>query len=314
MDKGKKTTLYLAPLQGITDAVYRQVFVKTFYGIDKLMTPYITVEKGKIKQSSINDVLPQNNMPHSVIPQILANSPNDFIFLAKYLSDLGYNTINWNLGCPYPMVTNKQLGAGMLPHPDKVKKILEEAMPKIHCDISIKTRLGLQSTDDIQALIAVFNTFPLKEIIIHPRIAKQLYKGSTDLACFGKCVGQLMHDVVYNGDINTLEDYHNLSEQFNTIDKYMIGRGALANPFLLGEIKQSPSFSVEEKYDILNRFHNELIYNYNKSRLDDTHILNIMKNHWTYLSKNIPQGKKLLKQIKKSNNINDLNDVIRNAV
>jgi len=177
MQKSSELKIYFAPLQESTDYVYRNAHSKFFGSVDKYFAPYIVRQNdGSIKKSHSRDIQESNNIGYTLVPQILAGNTNDFVFLAKVLQDNGYSEINWNLGCPYPMVTNKGLGAGLLIHPDKIKAILEESLPQISTKVSVKLRTGLTSHDDILKVAMVLKEFPLSDIILHPRFAKQLYK------------------------------------------------------------------------------------------------------------------------------------------
>ncbi len=177
--------------------------------------PFITTQHGKrIRPSQTRELLPENNSGMPVIPQILSNDPDAFIILAKYLYDMGHETINWNIGCPFPMVANKQRGSGMLPFPDKIDAFLEKTLSAIPNTLSIKTRLGRNDVNEIFQLMPIFNRYPLTEIIIHPRTGRQMYEGKTDLKTFETCLFLSHHPVVYNGDITDIDTFRALSGRF----------------------------------------------------------------------------------------------------
>ncbi|CAN2042458.1 tRNA-dihydrouridine synthase [Candidatus Magnetomoraceae bacterium gMMP-15] len=295
--------LYLAPIKGITDAIYRNTFSKYFSGFDAAVAPFISTVKGRqIKSYHLKDVLPENNSGLPVIPQIMSNNPDDFINLARCFFDMGYETINWNLGCPYPMVANKKRGSGLLPYPEMIEKILEKVIPAIPNRLSIKTRLGRINKDEIFNLMPVFNKYPLAELIIHPRTGKQMYNGHPDLDSFEKCLDLSAHSVVYNGDINDFDTFLKLSKRFKNVNHWMIGRGALANPFLPGIIKTGQdNFSCKIKK--IKNFHNDLFEQYNKVLYGPSHILGKMKGHWFYLANFFPDSRKFLKKIQKTKKI-----------
>jgi tRNA-dihydrouridine synthase len=139
----KPLILSLAPLRGFTNALYRNLYAAHFQGIDIAIAPFInTLSVKQINRSHIKDILPENNHAMPVIPQIIGNDPAGFIQLATTCHDLGFDTINWNLGCPAPMVANKRRGSGMLPHPESIKAFLDDVVPRIPTRLSIKTRIG----------------------------------------------------------------------------------------------------------------------------------------------------------------------------
>ncbi|MEE4111828.1 MAG: tRNA-dihydrouridine synthase family protein [Desulfobacteraceae bacterium] len=207
--------LILAPLRGFTDAVFRNTFVRHFNGVDEAVAPFITSIKGRcIKPSHLRDLMPEDNRAMPVVPQILSNNPDELVCLANALFDLGYREINWNLGCPFPMVAKKMRGSGLLPHPDVIDRMLDKTLHGISGKLSIKTRLGRLSSDEMDRLIPVFNRYPLSRVIVHPRTGVQMYAGRVDLKAFEICLARIVHPVVYNGDINDLDMFNVLDPDF----------------------------------------------------------------------------------------------------
>jgi len=292
-----KTILYLAPLRGFTEYIYRNAFSRHFGGFDIAMAPFIpTMSDVRLKDKHLKDVLPENNHTMPIIPQILGNNAEDFILLAKRLFDLGYETVNWNLGCPFPMVAKKQRGSGLLPYPQKIEAFLEATIPAIPNRLSIKARLGRKKTDEILTLLQIFNQYPLDEVIIHPRTGKQMYDGEPDLDMFEKCLGVSAHTTVYNGDINDLETFEIFSKRFKTIDRWMIGRGALVNPFLPGIIRNGKDGS-EDKVSVFRAFYDDLFERYHEEFHGPGHLLDRMKGFWTYFSQSFKDSHKIKKKI-----------------
>ncbi|MCK5536099.1 MAG: tRNA-dihydrouridine synthase family protein, partial [Bacteroidales bacterium] len=275
--------IYLAPIQGFTDFVYRKAYSLLFPEVDKYFIPYISVKNNQILKKYGNEILLQNNPQKYVIPQVLAKDENELVFLSELLKDAGYNEINFNLGCPFPMVTNRGKGAGLLPYPEKLKLMLVSFFERSNLKLSIKLRAGLNSPNEIENIIPVLNDFPLTEIIFHPRIAKQLYKGEINDTKFEFAIKNLMHKLVYNGDIFSLQDFNNRRKQFPQIDNWMIGRGILMNPFLPAQINDI-TISEEEKIEKLIEFHQLIIEGYSKTMDNQGNVINKMKQFWSYFS------------------------------
>ncbi len=295
--------IQLAPLRGFTDAIYRDSFNVLFTGLDVMMAPFISSVKGpRIKPKLLKDVLPDFNSRNTVIPQILGKSAQEFIVLASALYDIGYQTINWNLGCPYPMVAKKGRGSGLLPYPERIDSFLETVLNAIPNRLSVKVRIGRFQKDEIFELMPVFNRYPLTEIIVHPRTGVQMYEGKVDLEVFRKCASQSAHPVVYNGDIVSLESFQVLKQKMPNISKWMIGRGILANPFLPEMIKSGQG-EVESPLKRFREFHDLLLDRYAEKLYGDSHLLQRMKGLWGYLARHLGNGERLLKQIRKSNSM-----------
>ncbi|MFH2124746.1 MAG: tRNA-dihydrouridine synthase family protein [Pseudomonadota bacterium] len=292
--------LYLAPIRGITDCLFRNLFQHHFGGFDQAVAPFINPQPhSPFDPKQLRDLQPEENMSLPVVPQFLHTEINGLLSLAQQLQDLGYTHINWNLGCPAPMVTRKRRGSGLLPYPDTIISLLDQILPQLPIQLSIKTRLGLRHKDELAALLPRLNDYPLKEIIIHTRLGIQLYKGSTDRESFAHCLKLSRHQLVYNGDIIDDTTFRSLQQQFPMVQRWMIGRGVLADPFLARTIK-GEQFSTEQRAAMLLAFHQDLYAAYRKSLAGPSHLLGRMKQIWSYLAASFPEQPKIWKKIKKA--------------
>ena len=235
--------LILAPMQGLTELMFRKVYRTCFPGaLDLAISPFLSLTHGNLADAwkKIDDVLPEANQDSiPVIPQILGKEPVEFVELANRLHEIGYTEVNWNIGCPMRRVTAKHRGSGILPYPDEVRSILDYIMPRLRPALSVKMRLGLHSPDEIFNLIPILNDYPLLNITIHPRTGKQQYSGQVDLDTFEQTLPLLKHQVIYNGDLCTVADFRRLRQRFPKIQHYMIGRGILYDPLLPLKIKNN---------------------------------------------------------------------------
>ena len=292
--------LYLAPLQGMTDRTYRNLFPLYFKGLDLAVAPFISATKSKKPGSLLREYSPDKNTGIPTIPQIMSSDPDDFTRLANVLYDIGYGEVNWNLGCPFRMVVKKGRGAGMLCRPDRIEAFLEKTVPDLKPKLSIKLRLGLKDPGEILRLMPIFNRFPLEELIIHPRTGAQMYGGNVDLDRFGNCLDLSQHRVVYNGDIAEVQTYERLAGHFGSVHRWMIGRGLLGNPFLAEEIKTHIEKPYDEKVQILRAFHDHLFAEYSQILSGPAHITNKMKEVWTYTGSFLRNREKIRKKINKT--------------
>lgn len=300
----------LAPMRGLTGYIYRNCYATHFEGIDWAITPFLTTfQSAHIKPSRLLEVLPENNLSMPVAPQILSKNADKFISLAHLLYDLGYEHINWNLGCPFARVAKKGRGSGLLPHSDLVARFLDAVMPAITNRLSIKTRLGRYHPDEMEALLPVFNNYPLEALIIHPRTGIQMYTGTPDLDHFAKTASQSMCKVIYNGDINTVDDFLNLQQRFAHIDTWMIGRGVVANPFLPMAIKGSLP-PGPQRIEIFRQFHNDLFDRYAEVRHGPGHLVDSMKGYWNYFAQSFPNGPQVLKKIRKAKHVDQYQSIV----
>ena len=256
-------TLLSSPLQGFTDFRFRNAFHKHFGGIDTFYSPYIKLNgKLVVKGSYERDILPENNNTLEVIPQIITNDAEEFLFVAKYVQQFGYKELNWNLGCPYPMVAKCGMGSGLISNTSQIEHILKRVHNETDIIVSMKMRMGYENPTEILEVFPILDQYPIKNIAIHARIGKQLYKGGVDLESFQKCLNHTKHKIYYNGDITSVTKFKELQEQFPSIDHWMIGRGLIADPFLPFMIKNNTTEYPKKRFEIFEAFHDEIYREY----------------------------------------------------
>jgi tRNA-dihydrouridine synthase len=296
-----RDSLWLAPIRGVTGDLFRGAFARHFPGFDGALAPFIRpLPDNRLKPSDLRELAPENNQALPVVPQIISNDPRQIISLGRALFDLGYDTLNWNLGCPYPMVAKKKRGSGLLPDPERIDAILSQVVPAIPNRLSLKLRLGRQRPEEIGHLLPIFNRYPLTELIIHPRLGVQMYKGDVDLEGFAECLRCSRHPLTYNGDLNDVQTYRSLKQRFPDVTSWMLGRGALANPFLPGALKGHPVSSPEARRTLLVAFHDDLLAGYAERLSGPGHLLNKMREVWPYLAGAFLNRKRVYRQIRKA--------------
>ena len=234
--------LILAPMQGLTEVLFRRVYEGCFpRAFGKAVSPFLSLTHGDPGGAGVrlDDVLPKNNahaMP--LVPQLLGNDARALTAMANRLADMGYEEVNWNLGCPVKRVAHRKRGSGLLPHPDEIGRILDAALPGMRPRLSVKIRLGYASKEEIFGVAPVLNRYPLASVALHPRIGQQLYGGTVDIEAFGEALPLLRHPVVYNGDIVRAQDYAAIVARFPSVAGVMIGRGVFRNPALPAQIAE----------------------------------------------------------------------------
>jgi tRNA-dihydrouridine synthase B len=292
--------IYLAPLQGLTDWIFRESFVQHFGQFDKTFSPFIRVQNTEFyRPSQCNDILLEHNALQQPIPQFLGNDAASFSKFEALCLQYNYTEANINMGCPYPMVTGKKMGAGLLAHPAMVSQLLKGVFANTQLKVSVKCRLGLEDPSQFEAIIPILNDYPIEEVILHPRIGKQQYKGVADRDAFAHYASQIKHSICYNGDIKNIEDVRAVQQTNPQIDKFMIGRALLENPFLLSELR-GEVLSDNERALKLRGFHDALIENCKQKYSGDLHFLKRMEEFWEYHHLYFEDGRKIFKQIKKS--------------
>lgn len=295
---------YLAPMESVTGYVYRNVYHTMFGDMDKYVTPFIAPSKKKIlKTRERKDVAPEHNQGMYVVPQILTNDAEQFLVTCNTLSELGYHEVNLNLGCPMATVVSKKKGSGFLGEPEWLDRFFDDVFEKMgrlpeerRCRVSVKTRIGVELPKEFSDILQIYNRYPISEVIVHPRLQKDFYNNHPNLDVFAEALEQCVHPVCYNGDIFTVEDYHAFREKFPQVDHIMFGRGVIANPGLIREIRTGQPVTTAE----LKEYHDRLYAGYREEMDSERDALFKMKEVWFYLGKMFPEAERELKKVKKA--------------
>ena len=287
---------YLAPLEGITTYIYRRAYHTHYRPMEKYFTPFLVPHTKKdFNTREKNDILPAHNPGMNLVPQILTNDAKGFLDTVEKLKGYGYDEVNLNLGCPSKTVVSKGRGSGFLIHTEELNRFLDEIYAKADVKISIKTRIGKFDADEWGELLRIYNQYPLEELIVHPRLQKDLYKNTPNLDVFAMAAEESRNPLCYNGDICNAEDMKRLRERFPKLDCVMVGRGVLADPALGRVLKGGGQAEKAE----LRKFHDLLYRAYCEEMSGDRTVLYKMKELWFYFSGLFTNGKKYYKKIKK---------------
>lgn len=299
---------YFAPMEGITGYVFRNAHKTYFDHMDQYFTPFIVpTQNHKLTSREKNDILPEHNQGISLVPQILTKSAEDFLWAAKELEGYGYREVNLNLGCPSATVVKKGRGSGFLSDLEGLDRFLDEVFKKLTIKLTIKTRIGLDSSEHFLDLLELYNKYPLTELIVHPRLQTDFYKNEPSLEAFQEAVSCCKHPLCYNGNLFNKEDLDSLVFKFPTIDRVMMGRGLVANPGLAGEMKGEDPMDRER----LLLFHDQVLEGYEETISGDKNVLFKMKELWAYLLPNFQDSKKWGKAIRKAQHIPEYKSAVR---
>ena len=268
--------------------------------MDKYFTPFLSPHtKRGFNAKELAEILPENNKGMRLVPQILTNRAEDFLGTAEKRTYYGYGEINLNLGCPSKTVVSKGRGSGFLADPEGLDRFLDEIYSKAKVKISIKTRIGKDSPEEFGRLLEIYNQYPVKELIIHPRVQKDFYKNTPNLGMFAHAGECSKSPVCYNGDIFDSEKCKEIQKEFPRASAFMLGRGILMNPLLLERIKGKVG-EKEIRTAKLRGFHDQLYNDYRALGMGDKNVLFKMKELWCYLGQSFPGYEKTLKRIRKA--------------
>ena len=304
--------IYFAPLEGITGYLFRNAYNEIYGHIDKYFAPFISPsEKCPITPRERKDVTPENNKGINLVPQLLTCRSDHFIEGAKELQAIGYNEINLNLGCPSGTVCAKGKGAGFLPETLALQKFLDDIYSYAESDgmkISIKTRLGYFNPDEFYDLLEIFNAFPVSELIVHPRIKSDFYKGEPRKEYYAYALEHSKCPLVYNGNVFSVKDYDGFSSTFGvSLDPVMLGRGLISDPSLADKLK---GFATETDFAKFRRLHDTLYHEYQKIMSPDINVLYKMRELWGYWQTLFDGKDRDIKRLLKAKKYAEYEDVV----
>ena len=291
---------YVAPMEGLTDRVWRQAHQKWFAypgAPARYYAPFISPPENRVLiKKKMAELAPAANPGAPVIPQLLAKDGELAAWMIGELRKLGYTEVNLNFGCPSGTVTAKGKGSGMLRDPARLDAFLAAVFANADGPISVKTRLGVEKPEEFAAILDIYNKYPIRELTIHPRVMRQLYRGQADRAAFAAALPDCKMPVCYNGDVTTVDELHGLEAQFPNLSGIMVGRGIIADPALLRKALGGADVSCEE----LRGYLGDLYHGYTELFGSAGCAVSRMKGHWFYLIHKFEGAEKLEKQLRKA--------------
>ena len=320
--------IYFAPLEGITDSIYRNTFEKYYGGIDKYYTPFLSPNSTfKFTTREFNQINPEKNNIKNTVPQLLTNKAEHFLWAVGEIAALGYKEINFNLGCPSGTVVAKKKGSGLLFYPEELDNMLYEIFDGLDTtcaktgssvpEISIKTRLGRLDPDEFYEVLDIYNKYPISELTIHPRIQKDFYREPLKPEYFDYAYEHAKAPLVFNGDIVTVKDINNTFGKYDSIDAVMIGRALISHPELALAYKNYVNQTGDDissaggtqntgaSLDLKNfkNFHDDLIIQYSDLLSGETPLLHRIKEFWSFWEVNFPEDGKTIKKMRKAKSL-----------
>ena len=232
-----KHFLALAPMEGVTDVVFRQVVAKAGKP-DLFFTEFTNVssfasEKGRDNALERLDTVESD---HPIIAQIWGKNPEHFAYLAQHLEELNFQGLDINMGCPDKHVIKAGGGSAMIENPDLAIKCIKEAKTNTTLPVSVKTRLGYSKIDEYKTWLPLLLEQDLANLTVHLRTRKEMSKVSAHFELIPEIIklrnGIAPHTkLTINGDIADKAHAKKIWQQYPQVDGIMIGRGVFANPY-----------------------------------------------------------------------------------
>ena len=310
--------IYLAPMEGITGYIVRNAFYHHFGYIDKYFTPFIPAAK-RMSRKILRDLAPENNRGILLVPQLISNRSDEILDMIRQLKDLGFTEVNLNLGCPSGTVVSKRRGSGMLQDPEELNRFLYGIYEKADIPVSVKTRIGFTDPDSWPRILEVYRRYPMSELIVHPRLRSEMYRGFPHLEAYELAYRTCGIPLCYNGDIWAMESFRNIQSRFPDTKTVMIGRGLLGRPYLAWMI-QSMEGRADTDLRTLNRqevrsrlrdFCDEIYREYLEIFSGEKDVCMHMKEIWIHLGNSFRDSEKLIRRLMKSRTEAEYHDLVR---
>ena len=293
---------YFAPMEGLTDSIYRRVHHAHFSGVDAYYMPFISPTVHRcLTNREAREVPFADTVPFRAVPQLMTKVADDFLWAAQECLDRGYDEVNLNVGCPSGTVVAKKKGAGMLEDPENLNRFLDSIFASSPLPISVKTRLGLTDPQEFPRILEIYNQYPMKELTVHPRVRKQFYDGDVDMEMFRYALNNSKNPVCFNGNLRNLSEVKAFEQAFPQVEAVMIGRGLIGNPAMLepgGEGR-------------LEAFHDALLETYIVEFGGARNAMFRMKENWRHMIWMFDGNEKLWKKLRKCTDVNEYRSIVR---
>ncbi|MBR4548456.1 MAG: tRNA-dihydrouridine synthase [Oscillospiraceae bacterium] len=292
--------LSFAPMEGITSCLFRRTHAACFPGADRYFAPFLAPDgSGRCRDGAWRDLRPENNPNGLPVPQILCNRAEPFLTVARELAAMGYTEVNLNAGCPSSTVVPKHKGAGMLLDLSSLDDFLADVFSRCPLRVSVKTRLGLESSEEFPAILEIYRRYPLAELIVHARDRAGMYRSRPDIGAFAAAFPSCPFPVCYNGSVVDRKSFHAVTDAVPELDRVMLGRGAAADPALFRELRGGEALEKDELRVFLARYEAVLL----ASGIGEHYTLGRLKELWFYIGALFPADARGLKRLRKAQDL-----------
>ncbi len=240
------TPLMLAPMQGLTNDALRACYIE-HYQPDIVFTEFVRVQtqsRKRIARAELTEIA-AHSLDTPLVVQLIGNNGLALAEAAKQVQDVGCHHLNLNLGCPYGRMTTGATGGELLKKPGKLAELLTDLRKAIQGSFSVKCRAGYSDPRQLFELMPIYEDSGIDYLILHPRTVEQQYSGRADHDLTAEIAGRTELPIIANGDINNAATGQRLLAE-TEVAGLMIGRGALADPWLFQRIRGELPGEVDE--------------------------------------------------------------------
>jgi tRNA-dihydrouridine synthase B len=225
-------TLVLAPMDGYSDWPFRSICRELGSAIS--YTEFVKAEDVLQRPHYIQNKIHFTESERPVFIQVYGNNTDNLLKAAIRLQEAGPDGIDLNMGCPNRSIAGRGAGAGLMRTPLKVARIIKELTKALDLPVTAKIRLGWKDCRNGLELARIIEQFGGSLVAVHARTKEQGHEGQLDLAALAEIKAALKIPVLGNGGVRRVSD---IDTMFNATgcDGVMIGRGAVANPWIFSK-------------------------------------------------------------------------------
>lgn len=297
--------LVLAPMEGVTDIIFRQVVAHAGRP-DLFFTEFTNVssyasEKGRHNALERLEIAPTDA---PIIAQIWGKNPEHFKETAHACESLGFAGVDLNFGCPDKHVNKAGGGAAMIRTPDLAIECFKNAKSSTNLPVSIKTRLGWSQPEEYKEWLPVLLAEHPAALTVHLRTKKEMSKVPAHFELIPDII-KLRDDIspntklIINGDIKDRAQALDLHAKYPEIAGFMIGRGVFANPYCFTDHQPTRDELTE-----LLKLHLNLFEKYSKSSYEP------LKHFFKIYINNFPGASDIRAQLMETHSIEEARKII----
>jgi tRNA-dihydrouridine synthase len=234
--RGPEPILALAPMQDVTDLPFMRLMTQ-YGGADLYFTEYFRVHASSNLEPWILRSIAENPTGRPIIAQMIGNDVPALVRTARELQQYPIVAVDLNLGCPAPVVYRKCAGGGLLREPQKVDAILGALRDVISIKFTVKTRLGFDTPEVFDQMLAIFARHSLDLLTVHGRTVAEMYRSEVHYDFIARAVATTGCPVLANGNVYSAAKAAAVLADTGARG-LMIGRGVIRNPWLFHQIRQ----------------------------------------------------------------------------
>ena len=293
-------SLFLAPMEGITDPIYREVISRLYPEWDFMACDFLRLPgAGKYpRKHFIEHIGPLTfhnpNLLNKTIYQVLTSESGNIEDSISQLQDLGVPWVDLNLGCPSKTVIKNKGGSYLLSDLRALEKVLTRIRNLFKGRFTAKIRIGLESDEFFLPILSVIENSGVEAITLHARTRVQMYKGVADWSYIAKATQHSGLPIIGNGDIWSLADIEKVYQQTGC-HSVMLARSAMKSPWLAKEFKLERELTLNEKKRELNQYFVQLFEGY-APILGPEKTLKRLKALCRYIFDHFPNGEVIKRQ------------------